>query len=97
MVPAEAESRPPRALALGFIAGEPHPATRRLPDQLFTDSTSGAEETRMATGTTKCFAGIANRSQQFCAALLVAAVMPEILGLGRIREPNLQTSRRSSI
>jgi hypothetical protein len=95
MVAAKAESRPPCALALGFITGETHPTVRGLLDRRFADPTPGTEETRMAAGGTKRFAIVADQRCQFRAA--VAAVMPEIFGRGRIYEPDLQVSRRSSI
>jgi|SRR6516162_2144748 hypothetical protein len=94
LVAAKAESGPPCALTLGFITGETHPTARRLLDRLFADSTPSTEETRMTAGATKRLAIVADRRCQFRAALRVAAVNPEILGLGRIiHEPDLQASR----
>ena len=63
MVAAEAEPGPPRALAPGSIAGETHPAARRLLDRPFTDPTPGTEEIRMATGAAKRLASIVDGCQ----------------------------------
>jgi hypothetical protein len=83
MVAAEAEPGPPRALAPGSIAGETHPAARRLLDRPFTDPTPGTEEIRMATAATECFAIVTDRRRQFRAALRIAAAMPQILAFNR--------------
>jgi hypothetical protein len=67
MVAAEAETGPPRALALGFVADQPD-AARGLFDRPFTDPTPGAEETRMATTAAERFAIVPDRFRQFQAA-----------------------------
>src|SRR5215469_14145133 len=71
-VAAEAESGPPRALALGLIAGETHPAARRLLDRLFADSAPDAEESRMTAAATEGFAIVTDWHRQFGTALPAA-------------------------
>jgi hypothetical protein len=84
-VAAEVKTGPPGALALGSVADQPCPAARGLLDWLFADPTTGSEETRMATGTTKCFTSIARRRRQFRAALRIPAAMPQSLALGELQ------------
>jgi hypothetical protein len=78
-VAAEVKTGPAGALARGPIADQPGSAASGLLDRLFADSAPGAEESRMTTAATECFAIITDWRRQFRAALRIAAVMPQIL------------------
>ena len=75
-VAAEVKTGPPGALALGSVADQPCSAASGLLDSPFADSAPGAEESRMSTAATECFAIVTDRHRQFRAALRIAAVMP---------------------
>jgi hypothetical protein len=73
MVAAEAKTRPPRVLALGFVADQAR-AARRLLNRLFADPAAGVEETHMTALAAKCLARIIGWRRQLRAAL--PAAMP---------------------